>query len=181
MRLPYRVRQAVYYLRADRQTPPVIPADALALLTEPMAHQFRILSPGEQRHLLRVYRYLKAHDAQADTTTAGLIHDVGKGCMKCRITVVDRGAHVLLSRFAPGAYRRFADMETAPVRLRGLHRLANHPARGALAAEQAGYNARVCRLIRDHEAGGDPGDPELRMLRIADATAGPEYECEGRA
>jgi hypothetical protein len=155
--------------------------DVCALLSEPMAQQFRILSPGDQRHLLRVYRYLKAHGAHDDTVTAGLIHDVGKGCMKCNITVLDRCAHVFFNRVVPpGPYRLFAARETAPKALRSVHRLANHASRGALAAKQAGYNERVCWLIRHHESGGNPNDPELRLLRAADDTAGPEYEVDPR-
>jgi hypothetical protein len=171
MNLPYRVRQTLYYTQAGRSTPPVLPEEALALLNEPMLHQFRILHPADQRHLLHVYRYLVVRGASRDTTTAGLIHDVGKGCMKCRITVVDRGLHVLLSHLVPGPYRLFATRESVPGRLRGLHRLASHPARGALAAEQAGYGPVVSRLIRDHEHGGDPEDLELHLLREADEHA----------
>jgi hypothetical protein len=178
MQLPYRVRQVIYYLRADRQSPPELTPEVYALLTEPMTQQFRILSPGDQRHLLRVYRYLKACGAQKDTVTAGLIHDVGKGCMKCNITVVDRCAHVFLNRVMPGPYRLFAARETAPEALRSIHRLANHASRGALAAKQAGYNERVCWLIRHHESGGDPTDPELRLLRAADDMAGPESDVD---
>jgi hypothetical protein len=180
MEFPNRARQVIHYLRADRQSPPVVPPDAMALLTEPMAHQFGILTPGDQRHLLRVYRYLRAHGAHEDTVTAGLIHDVGKGCMKCTITVVDRAAHVVLKSMLPGPYRLFAARETAPEALRSIHRLANHAARGALAAGQAGYNDRVCFLVRYHERGGDPDDAELNLLRRADDTAGAEYDMAPR-
>src|SRR5690554_6452601 len=102
MKLPYRVRKVTYYLRADRQMPSVLSPDVFALLTEPLAHQFRILAPGDQSHLLRVYGHLCAHGAQKDTITAGLIHDVGKGCRKCKITVVDSCAHVFFQRVLPG-------------------------------------------------------------------------------
>jgi len=149
-----------------------IPDGALRLLTPPMLHQFRILDPADQTHLLGVYEWLAAHDATIDTLTAGLIHDVGKGCAKCRITILDRGLHVLLGRVLPRPYKRFARMETPPAFLRCLHRLANHPTRGALAAEQAGYNDRVSYLVRFHESGGDPHDSELALLRRSDREAG---------
>ncbi|MCO5228767.1 MAG: hypothetical protein M9934_10865 [Thermomicrobiales bacterium] len=63
-----------------------------------MAHQFRILPNGDQRHLVAVYQRLLNETDDDDTITAGLIHDVGKACAKCRITLIDRGFHVILSR-----------------------------------------------------------------------------------
>lgn len=171
IRLPYRLQQASMYARASRADAPELPEDALERLSEPMAHQFRILATSDQQHLIRVYTWLLERGADDDTITAGLIHDVGKACAKCRITVIDRGLHVILSRFAGPVYRRFARIGTAPELVRGLHRLANHPERGALAATQAGYNERVVELIRFHESGGDPNDTQLKLLRQADNTA----------
>jgi hypothetical protein len=159
---------------------PDIPADARALLNEPMLQQFQILPAGDQRHLLRVYRYLNAHGADEDTLTAGLIHDVGKACRACRITLLDRTLHVLLRRFTPGPYAWFACLEEPPAPLRGLHRLSNHPVRGARSAELAGYNPRVCSLVRDHESGGDPNDPGLRILRQADESADHAWDTDTR-
>lgn len=171
-RLPYRLKQVAQYGRSTSEAP-IIPEDARALLSPPMLHQFRILSHADQQHLLNVYSWLKNHGADEDTLAAGLIHDVGKACAKCRITIVDRALHVMLNRIAPGTYQSyFAKMDSAPAYLRGLHRLANHPARGALAAEQAGYNERVISLIRHHESGGDGNDPGLKLLREADTKAG---------
>jgi hypothetical protein len=172
MSVAYRVRQAVNHAFAGNQAPPAIPDEAARFLNEPMTHQFRILSPTDQRHLLAVFHYLIAQGADRETAIAGLIHDVGKGCMKCSITLLDRTAHVLLGRFAPGLYRRFASREIASERLRALHRLATHPERGALAAQQAGYSDRVVWLVRHHESGGDPNDAALRLLREADHVAG---------
>lgn len=171
MPLTYRLTQVLDYLRAERDDPPVIPPDAAAVLNEPMLHQFRILQTGDQRHLLRVHRYLVSHAADPDTVVAGLLHDVGKGCMKCRITVIDRAVHVLLSTWARPAYMRWARSDSPSERFRSLHRLANHPARGALAALQAGYNPRISELIRHHERGGDPTDTQLALLREADRMA----------
>lgn len=173
MMIPYRIRQVTHYLNADRKAVPALPADAALLLNEPMLHQFRLLTPADQSHLISVFSYLKESGAQKDTVTAGLIHDVGKACMKCNITVADRAAHVLLNRAAPGLYRRFASRESVPSRFLGLHRLANHAERGALAASQAGYNERICWLIRHHETGGDPTDRDLNLLREADHAASP--------
>lgn len=181
MRIRYRVRQVLSHLRANRSAHPALPAEAMSLLNEPMLHQFRTLQPGDQRHLLNVYHFLIDRGAQPDTVTAGLIHDVGKGCMKCRITVLDRTAHVLLSRFLPGPYRAFAGRDDAPERLRGLHRLASHPRRGAIAAQQAGYNERICDLILHHEQGGDSADEELMLLRRADDEADALYGWGGRS
>lgn len=169
MHLPYRLRQVVHF--QARHDDIVLPEDARSRLTPPMEHQFRILSPADQKHLLTVYLQLVKMNADDDTITAGLIHDVGKACAKCRITIVDRGLHVVLSRFAGPLYRRFAKVDIAPAFARGLHRLANHAERGALAAAQAGYSDRVVDLIRHHESGGSRDDAQLRMLRHADDMA----------
>ena len=141
-----------------------------------MEIQFRILSSGDQLHLLRVYRFLEAHQADEDTLVAGLLHDVGKACRKCNINVVDRSLHVFCNRFLRYPYRLFAKLDSPPRGLMGLHRLANHAYRGAEAARQAGYNERVQWLIEHHEKGGDPADPQLQLLRIADDTAGPDND-----
>lgn len=177
MKLPYRVRQVIYYTRTDRQEPPSLPPDVRPLLNDAMESQFRLLSSGDQRHLLRVYRYLKAHDAAADTITAGLLHDVGKACRKCRINVIDRCLHVFCKRFLPAPYRLFASSDAPAGFLLGVHRLANHAQRGAEAARQAGYNDRVQWLIEHHESGGDPDDVELRILRYADDNAGTGFDA----
>ncbi|MCA9832561.1 MAG: hypothetical protein KC435_01305 [Thermomicrobiales bacterium] len=170
--LTYRLHQVCDYADAAHAEPPTIPEDALRRLTEPMLHQFRILPIGDQQHLLFVYKRLVDLGADDDTITAGLIHDVGKACAKCRITMLDRTLHVLLPKIARGPYRQFAQRETAPGWCRGLHRLANHAERGALAAEQAGYNARVITLIRCHEQPGDPADTQMALLHQADNTPG---------
>ena len=170
--LTYRLRQVADYTIAVNTTAPQISADAGRLLSAPMLHQFRILPEADQLHLLRVFSMLVEMGADEDTTTAGLIHDVGKACAKCRITVLDRGLHVMFQRFAPGPYRKFAAIQAAPAIVRGLHRLANHAERGALAAAQAGYNERVVYLVRYHERGGDGSDGQLQMLRTADTAAG---------
>lgn len=170
-RLPYRLQQVVDFSNSTSDAP-VLPPDASERLTEPMAHQFRILSAADQAHLLDVYAWLLEHNADGDTITAGLIHDVGKACAKCRITVLDRGLHVILSRAAGPLQRWFAQRQTAPSAVRGLHRLANHAERGALAAMQAGYDDRVVHLVRHHERGGDQRDTQLQLLRQADRLAG---------
>lgn len=164
----YRAGQVRAYWQLRHATAPDVPEDARKRLTEPMLHQFRILTPADQLHSLSVYRELIALGAEDDTITAGLIHDVGKGCAKCRITIADRVLHVVGRRFLPGPYEAFARRETAPSRLRSVHRLANHAERGALAASQAGYSERVIDLVRWHEHGGHPTDRELHLLRQAD-------------
>lgn len=172
MKLPYRIRQVIYYTRADKQDAPEIEPEIRSHLNEVMELQFRILSTGDQRHLLRVYRYLDAHGADEDTKVAGLLHDVGKACRKCNISTLDRCLHVFFTRFLPGPYNLFARRDRAPEWARGLHRLANHAERGAEAARQAGYNERVQWLISHHEKGSDPVDAQLRLLQEADDIAG---------
>lgn len=174
--LPYRARQVVYYARTDRQEPPNLPPEIDERFTKAMRIQFQILSSGDQRHLLRVYRYLKANGATEDTMTAGLLHDVGKACRKCDINVMDRCLHVFLNRFLHGPYRMFVRIDSPPQRLLGLHRLANHAHRGAEAARQAGYNERVQWLIEHHERGNGNQDPQITLLRQADDTAGAEFD-----
>lgn len=174
IRLPYRLHQVARIATGAKTREPELPADAANRLTEPMLHQFRVLPAVDQHHLLRTYTLLMEKGADDDTITAGLIHDVGKACAKCRIAVVDRGLHVILSRIAPWPYHRFAAIEVAPAWVRGLHRLANHAGRGALAASQAGYNERVIELVRYHESGGSRDDKQLQLLRVADHVAGRE-------
>jgi hypothetical protein len=176
MKTFYRARQVLYYTRTDRQAPPPLSPEVRERLTEAMEAQFRILSSGDQCHLLRVFHYLKAHGADDDTITAGLLHDVGKACRKCNINVVDRCLHVFCNRFLSGPYRVFTRLDSPPYQLIGLHRLANHAHRGAEAARQVGYNERVQWLIKHHERGGDDADPQLQLLRRADDNAGPEYD-----
>lgn len=180
MSIRYRVGQALYYLTSRSGSSLSLPPEAAALLNEPMFQQFRILPAGDQRHLLRVYRYLRSHEADVNTLTAGLIHDVGKACRTCRITLLDRTMHVLLGRYLPGPYAWFAGREEPWRILTGLHRLANHAHRGARAAGLAGYNPRVCSLVRDHESGGDPEDDGLRLLRLADSSADHRWDIDNR-
>ena len=172
-----RLRQVFFYARADRQEPPSLPIDVRERLTDAMEIQFRILSSGDQRHLLRVYRYLKTHGAEEHTITAGLLHDVGKACRKCKINVFHRSIHVFCIRVLRTPYSLFAQMESPPRRLIDLHRLANHARRGAVAAQQAGYNERIQWLIKHHESGDEIEDTQLQLLRRADAAAGPEYDA----
>lgn len=169
--LPYRIKQVIHMATSTNDSAPELPADAVSRLTEQMLHQFRILPVADQQHLLRVYQLLVQASADDNVITAGLIHDVGKACAKCRITVLDRGLHVILRRIAPSPYRRFAAMHSSPAWTRGLHRLANHAERGALAASQAGYNDDVINLVRHHESGGNRHDSRLEMLRRADNEA----------
>lgn len=176
MRPFYRARQVIYYARTDRLGPPSLPQEVRDRLTEAMGIQFGILSSGDQRHLLRVYHFLRANGAEDETVTAGLLHDVGKACRKCNINIFDRGLHVVCNRFLSGPYRMFARLDSPPRRMIGLHRLANHAHRGAEAARQAGYNDRVQWLIRYHERGGDDADLQLQLLRSADNNAGPEFD-----
>lgn len=168
MSVTRRLRQVITFARPDAGQPPVLPTDAEGRLTEQMRTQFRILSAADQRHLLAVYENLRAKGADEDTLTAGLIHDIGKACRRCSHNVAQRTAHVLLNRVLPGPYRRFAAMEHVPDVLWSMQVLANHAERGAKAAAQQGYPARVCDLVRTHESGGRDEDPELRLLREAD-------------
>lgn len=171
-----RIQQVVAFRRASRVGPPAIPADISVHLRNGMEEQFRALTPGDQRHLLQVYRYLVAHGADDVTAIAGLLHDVGKACRACRITIAHRAAHVLLGAVVPGPYRWFTSGDRGPEWTKELRLLANHARRGAEATRQAGYDPEVVRLIGMHETAGTPDDHRLALLREADEHAGPEHE-----
>jgi hypothetical protein len=171
-----RINQVRTFLRAARQGPPDLPADARARLRPGMEAQFRALGPGDQHHLLRVYRYLVAHGADEETVTAGLLHDVGKACRACNITIAHRAMHVFLTRLLPGPYRKVIGRESGPGWTKELRLLAHHPRRGAEAARMAGYDPEIVRLVADHEQVPGPADTRLALLREADTLAGLEHD-----
>lgn len=173
--IPYRMRQVLDHRRSNTSQEVILSTDAERRLSEPMKIQFRLLPISDQRHLLNVYEALIKADADDDTITAGLIHDVGKACAKCTITLVDRALNVVLHSCLPAPYRWFAAKDLVPAPFRGLHRLANHAERGALAAEQAGYNDRVIELVRFHQKGGARNDEQLNLIRSADNASESRY------
>lgn len=163
----YRVQQVRRMLGAN-VSEPVLPPDAQRRLTEAILQQFRILPAVDQQHLVAVYHRLIHVGAEDETITAGLLHDIGKACANCNITIFDRSLHVILRNLASGPYAKFAAMESPPPFARALYVLANHARRGAIALEQQGYADRVIELVRNHEQGGRAGDTQLKLLREAD-------------
>jgi HD-like signal output (HDOD) protein len=166
-----RLRQTYDHLRPDQRRPPTLPDEIRSLLTNRMQAHFRSLAPGDQRHLLTVYRLLRAAGADEDTYIAGLLHDVGKTDGTYRVRVADRIARVVLNRCRPHWLTALAKRPTAPPFLRGLHLAVCHAALGAELAADCGYNHRIVDLIRRHESRDHASDRQLAMLVAADDAA----------
>jgi hypothetical protein len=161
-----RLRQGLHALR------PVIPPDREAILAEALtpgqAAAFRGLSPHDQAHLCRVYRWLRERGGvNRDLLVAALLHDIGKEHPAGQVRLLDRVARVVLVRLAPGLLRRLAAWP-APRWRRGLALAVHHPRLGAERAAALGCSARTCWLIAHHEDRPLPDDRELRLLVEAD-------------
>jgi hypothetical protein len=118
------------------------------------------MHPADQRHCLAVRDALLAVGARdPDLLVAALLHDAGKG----RTGLPPRVVHALGQAYGswiPVLARRL------PALRPGLDRLADHPARSADLASDAGCTPRTVELIRWQDA---PRDPYLgRLLRLAD-------------
>jgi hypothetical protein len=121
---------------------------------------FRSMHPADQRHGLAVRDALTAQGARdPDLLAAALLHDAGKG----RTGLLPRVVHALGQAYGswiPRLARRLPPLRP------GLDRLADHPARSAQLAAEAGCTPRTVELIRWQEA---PRDPDLGgLLRLAD-------------
>jgi hypothetical protein len=166
-----RIRQFYDMLRPDTLTPPALPDDVRALLTDQMVSRFRALAVGDQRHLLAVYGELRIAGADDDTCVAGLLHDVGKADGSCRVRTMDRVINVLLRRYCPEWRERLAQRRTPPRLLRGLHLAVVHAEIGATLVALHGYNPRISWLIRHHERCDIAHDDQLALLIAADDAA----------
>ena len=120
---------------------------------------FRRLREGDQRHSLDLYERLLAdgHE-QPDLLQAALLHDVGKafGPLPIGYRVI-YGLSALLDR----RLAAWLAQTDRPGWRRPFYLAARHPEVGADAAEAAGSNPIVVRLIREHQF---PGDDELSQL-----------------
>jgi putative nucleotidyltransferase with HDIG domain len=146
----HRVGQFFLYLRA--QPTPEDEASVKAVLPPALLALFHRQSPGEQKHSLKVMRWLadKAPH-QTELLQAALLHDVGKSLAP--INLVERVEAVLVRWLLPGPYARWAE---APPRgwRKPFVTAVKHPAWGADLAAQAGAPPLVVNLIRRHQ------DPE---------------------
>jgi hypothetical protein len=130
--------------------------------------RFMELPAFDQQHLCRVANHLRANGVtDPDVIVAGLLHDIGKSDGEHRVRLSDRVGKVVLKRISPGLLQRVAARyPDGP--LTGLALTMRHPEIGAEIAGELGCSERTCWLIRNHEAEGDLGDPDLARLQGAD-------------
>ena len=155
--------------------PPRDRALAAAALTERQYAAFRLMTPADQRHSVRVARALLAEGARdPDLIVAALLHDLGKVDARGagRVHLGHRVAKVILARVAPAYWRRVSD-DARGGPGRGFYLLQHHPALGATWAAALGVSPRACALIAAHQEGGvGPADAAvLARLRRADDNA----------
>lgn len=124
-------------------------AQAASMLPSALLVLFHRQSAGEQKHSLKVMRWLAQRAPhQTELLQAALLHDVGKSLAP--INLVERVEAVLVRWFVPGLYRRWAEAEPRGWR-KPFVTAVNHPAWGADLAAQAGAPPRVVALIRRHQ------------------------------
>lgn len=133
---------------------------------------FNRMPTADQRHAVALLRTLRAqgHEHPA-LMQAALLHDVAKS--GTGITVFHRVAVVLLQAFRP-AWLAWLVRDAGQNRWRRpFARYLEHPALGALWAEEAGCQPMAVSLIRRHQSLVSPSsgtleDQLLRLLQAAD-------------
>jgi len=153
-RAPYRIGQLGRSL-----TPWVTARDralAGAVLAPAQLRAFRLMSPADQRHAVRVARRLLdegLHDP--DLLVAALLHDLGKvdpdGLGRVRLP--HRVAKIFLTKLTPGLWLRVS-VQPSRGPLRGYYLLRHHPSLGAVWAARLGVSERACTLIAAHQDDG---------------------------
>ena len=134
-----------------------LPASALPL--------FQIMSPGDQRHSLRVCRGLQTRGCKdKDMLAAALLHDVGKA--GGRVPFWTRPAIVLGKKLAPALLKRLTAYpipDRQPVWRRSLSYAWYHAEVGAELAAAAGLPQRAILYIRTHH---QPEGPAAELHQV---------------
>jgi hypothetical protein len=137
---------------------------------------FRRMPADARRHSLNVLHSLQAQgEVSNDLAAAALLHDVGKLAADdagAPITLWLRGPLVLLDALSPRWMDRLASAEPSTGWRFALHVHRNHPAIGALWAQECGCSALTCRLIAAHQQRSatlpNAELAQLRRLQAAD-------------
>jgi putative nucleotidyltransferase with HDIG domain len=147
---------------------PVLPADAVALLSPAERALYSRLTSPYRRHTLAVYRRLRASGTEdADLLTAALLHDVGKA--EARIRLYHRVLGVLLRNLALPLLLWLAREDTLDGWRYPFYVQRHHAKIGARLVAAAGSPAPVAALVaHHHEAPSLTDDDNLRALRNAD-------------
>jgi len=143
----HRVSQFFLYLGAELTREDE--ALAASILPSGLLTLFHRQSVGEQKHSLKVTRWLAQRmPHEAELLQAALLHDAGKSVAP--INLMERVEAVLVRWLLPGLYARWAG---APPRgwRKPFVTAVNHPVWGADLAAQAGASTRVVSLIRRHQ------------------------------
>jgi hypothetical protein len=159
----HRVGQFFLYLGA--RLTPEDEAQVKTILPPALQPLFQRQSPGEQKHGLKVMRWLAQHEpGPTELLQAALLHDVGKSLAP--INLLERVEAVLVRWLVPGLYARWAQAEPRGWR-KPFVTAVNHPAWGANLAAQAGASALVVNLIRRHQdLDGSRVTEEDRLLAL---------------
>ena len=169
----HRLGQFLRYLQ-DNPLAPADQAEVRQVLAPRLRALFERMTPGEQRHSLRVLRALRAQ-AEAGALPAGLLeaallHDVGKTCAP--LGLLGRVLVVLARRWLPAHSLRWGQGQPRGWR-RPFVTAAQHPAWGAELCAAAGAGPLAVALVRRHQdplrsARATPEDDWLALLQQAD-------------
>ncbi len=134
---------------------------------------FRKMSKAEQLHSLNVLRDVLAQGPHTphELAVAALLHDVGK--IRCQVTILEKTMGVLIKRFLPGLFRRWAEHDTIKWWKRAIVMMTYHPMWGAQEAQAVETSPKVVWLIAHHADAlehwqGHPDYDLLHRLKLAD-------------